>query len=146
MTLFKFTKIVFHKRLYSIFIFRRLIFFRNYFSQYISRIMSLFYLQTLYIKDLNEFSNEKIEKPWVPIKSPQFRPNIVAIRIDPRMKNDETMSPYRMPPIWAFFRPPIWPAGPMFLALRPVWALEPRLCSLFVSGLAVENSASGDNR
>ena len=56
------------------------------------------------------------------------------------------MSPYRMPPIWALFRPPMWPAGPVFLTLRPVWALGPRLCSLSVSGLAVENSASVEIR
>ena len=49
------------------------------------------------------------------------------------------MSLYRMPPIRLLFRPPIWPAGPVFLALRP------RLCSLSVSGLAVENSARAEN-
>ena len=50
------------------------------------------------------------------------------------------MSPYRMPSIWAPFRPSMWPADPVFLALGP------RLCSLSVSGLAMENSASAKNR
>ena len=72
--------------------------------------------------------------------------NKVTTRIDLRMENHETMSPYRMPPIWALFRPPMWPVGPVFLALRPVWALGPRLYSLSVSGLAVKNSASAENR
>ena len=40
----------------------------------------------------------------------------------------------------------MWSAGPVFLAIRLVWALEPRLCSLFVPGLAVESSASAETR
>ena len=82
---------------------------------------------------------------WAPFKAPQFRPDIVAIRIGPQMENHEAMSLYRMPPIWALFRPSMWPADPVFLTLRLVWALGPRLCSLSTSGLAVENSASAEN-
>ena len=108
--------------------------------------MLLSNLQASYFNDLKRPPNGKIEKPWAPIKSPQFRPDIVAIRIGPRMEKWKTMSPYRITSIWALFRPPMWPAGPVFLALRPVWALGPRLCSLSVLGLAVENSASAKNR
>ena len=140
MTLFIFTKNAFHKRPYSIFIFRRLVFSCGYLSRYVPRVVPLSGLQALYINDSNGPPNGKIEKSWASIKSPQFRPNIVAIRIGLRMENHEIMSPYRMPPIWALFRPPVWPAGPVFLTLRP------RLCSLSISGLAVENSASAENR
>ena len=107
-------------------------FFLFHFFRYIPWEMLLSDLQAPYFNDLKRPPNEKIEKPCGPIKSPQFRPDIVAIQIGPRMKNHETMSPYQMPPIWALFRPSMWPAGPVFLALGP------RLCSLFVLGLAVE--------
>ena len=46
------------------------------------------------------------------------------------------MSLYRMPPIRPLFRPSMWSADFVFLALKS------RLCSLFVLGLAVENSTS----
>ena len=64
-------------------------------------------LQSLYINDSNRPPNGKIEKSWAPIKFPQFRPDIVTIRIDPRMEKWENHEPYRMPPIWALFRPPM---------------------------------------
>ena len=45
-------------------------------------MMLLSDLQTLYINDLNRFSNEKSKKSWVSIKFLQFRLDIVTIRID----------------------------------------------------------------
>ena len=113
--------------------------------RYIPRVVLLSGLQALYINDSNRPPN-KMKQSWAPFKSPQFRPDIVAIRIGPRMEKWKIMSPYRMPPIWALSRPPMRPAGPVFLTLRPGWALGPRLCSLSVSGLAVENSASVETR
>ena len=56
------------------------------------------------------------------------------------------MSPYQMLFIWTLFRFSMWSADLVFLTLRFLWALESRLCSLFVSSLAMKNSASVENR
>ena len=63
------------------------------FFRYILRVMLLSDLQVPYINDLNRPSNEKSKKSWAPIKSLQFRLDIVAIRIGPRMEKWENHEP-----------------------------------------------------
>ena len=87
------------------------------FSRYVPRLVPLSGLQAPYINDSNRPPNG-IKQPWAPFKSPQFRPDIVAIRIGPQMENHETMSPYRMPPIWALFRPRVF--GPKASFVLPI--------------------------
>ena len=64
-------------------------------------------LQAPYINDLNRPPNGKSKKPWAPIKSRQFRLDIVAIRIGPRMEKWENHEPLSnalyMSPFQAFY-------------------------------------------
>ena len=100
----------------------------------------------LYFNDSKWSSNEKIEKSWVSIKSPQLGLDIVAIQIDPRMKKWKIINLYRMLSIRSLFRSSMWFADLVFLSLKFVWVLESCLRFLFVSSLEMRNSASVENR
>ena len=74
------------------------------FSRYIPRVMLLSGLQAPYINDLNRPPNGK-SKNHGPLSNP-FNSGPIQQRFEqaPKWKNRKTMSPYRMPSIWALFR------------------------------------------
>ena len=91
---FKFIKNAFHKRLYSIFIFRRLMISCDCFPRYIfSSDASIWPAGPLYQRFRIDPRMEKAKNHGSLSKSPQFRPDIVAIRIGPRMKKWENHEP-----------------------------------------------------